>query len=341
VESTDYRLLVANLRASGIPEPLLRDFIALDLLQHYGRKAATIRSTSPATTATTPYWRKPSNPDLDPHLRQQLQELNQERLAVLRGLFGPEVRPQDGWNLLNGGADHDAIRFAWLPPEQLAAALAVLQPDLDLETQVNSTPGMREVDPDEEQARLERRIAALKPLLTPAQLEEFRLREDPHTEEVRSLTHYCNLSADDFRRIAPLRKELFHRPAVTWEDQQSLEAEVSRLLGTAKAREFVRGMDHTYIYALRVTEHIGLPADVAHRIWEIKREAMASAATLASLPDIPDADRARQHRDIAERTTREFKGLVGDDGFRVLRTDWPFWQNLERPGSVSSNRRKR
>ncbi len=337
VEASDYRDLIANLRASGAPEGLIRDFVALDLELHYARRA----KESGLGGAPTPYWRKPTAPAPDAEALGRRKELDRERVAVLQSLLGPGVRPRDAWSVANVAPDHDAVRFAWLPVEVRDRALAILQPSLDEETEENSRPGVRVLEPEVERRRLESRVAALREVLTPEQLEEFRLREDRSYEDVRARVQYCELTPDEFRRLAGMRESLFHRPAVTLADQRALEQEVTPILGVEKSREFVRGLDFTYIYARRVAESLGQSDDVAGRIWEIKRQAMADAEALASRRGVVGAEQTRQRQEIVERAARDMKGLVGDEGFKALQADWPFWSNLRNPGAVPSNRKTR
>lgn len=85
----------------------------------------------------------------------------------------------EAWFLAFAAPDFDAIQLAWLPEDLQSRAQAILQPILDQEREANSKPGTRTVDPDSEQAHLERKIALLRPLLSPEQLEEYRWRTDP------------------------------------------------------------------------------------------------------------------------------------------------------------------
>lgn len=335
VESTDYRQLVANLRADGVPESLVRDLVGLDLLRIYGARAAQLRAdTTPAV-----YWRKPRFPTPGSDEHRRARELEHEQHAVMQSLFGQQLRPFAAWNLPFMGADLDAVRFAWLPSEVLPEALRRISPMLEEEREENSTPGVRVNDPTVAQRRLDRQLAALKDLLSPAQLEEFRRREDPDIEQLRIYTRECELNEPEFRRLIEAAPDLeLYRPAVTATDLRELEERLRQILSPGRAREVLRGLDGTYITAKRTTEHLGLPIETARRIWDIKFDALRALELLAT--SSPEA--AQQRQALHERVSREVRALVGDDGYAALRSaDWTWWKGLEQPGTLRANRRHR
>lgn len=337
VESADYRQLATNLRADGAPESLVRDFIGLDLLRIYGARAAQLRATANAAE----YWRKPSFPVPGSDEYRRYRELDHEQHAVMQSLFGPHTRPSAAWNLPFMVVDQDAVRFAWLPPEVLPEVLRILAPSLEEQLQENSTPGVRVHQPEVEQRRLDRQLASLKDLLTPAQLEELRWREDPEVEQLRTYTRECALSESEFRQLAAAAPSLeLYRPAVSAADVRDLEDQLARVLSPGRAREVVRGLDGTYITALRITEHLGLPIETARRIWEIKADTLRALELLESSPTTSSQETLSRRRMLQERVSLEVRALVGDEGFAALRSaDWTWWKGLEQPGALRANRR--
>lgn len=336
VESEDYRILIANLRATGIPERLLRDFIALDLQRHYSARAAALKTAD----EPAPYWRKPGSGSPAPEVQSQLAALTREQGAVLRNLLGPDAHPETASQLLWGGPDATAIRLAWLPEPTAHRLLAALQPSFESEAEVMGRPG--EIHGVEllQKEWFRERLAIARDILDPQQLEEFRWREDPEAEQLRVFTRYGELSADDFRRLSELPKDKLRlgRPAVTTEDFRRLEADAAEALGPAKARDYVRALDHTYANARMFTDHLGLPADVADQVWRIKRETMAASDALEASATAGDPGLPARRQALADQATRNIKALLGDDGFRMVRQDWPWWKNLLNPGSVPANR---
>lgn len=338
VESEDYRILVANLRATGIPEPLLRDFIALDLQRHFAARIAALKPHG----EPNPYWRKPGSETPSPDLQSQLAALAQEQGAVLRSLLGPEARPEAASQLLGCSPDHWAVRLAWLPAPTAERLLAALQPSFQTEAEVLGRPGEIHGYDELQRKWLRERLSVASSILDPPQLEEFRRREDPDLEHLRVFTRYCDLSADDVRRLADLPTETLRlgRPAVTSIDFQRLEGVVSTVLDPAKARQYVRGLDHTYSNARMFTDHLGLSPDLADQVWQIKRETMAASDTLEASAQASSGDTPLpvRRQELADRATRRIKALLGDEGFQWVRQDWPWWKNLTSPGSVPSNR---
>jgi hypothetical protein len=187
VEDEDYRVYIANLRAVGCPEVLIRDLVAAELAQSFMARAPDLWRPRKLE-----YWQKyePAPDDQAEADLSQYKMLVEEHDAVLEELFGPK-HIQDAWFALRDLQLQDSERtLAFLPELQHQAAvraLAVAQLD---EFGLERNDGT-EVDRD---ALFKMKYDALSQVLSPAELDELRSIGCPETT-IRDLM-YCRIGRE-------------------------------------------------------------------------------------------------------------------------------------------------
>lgn len=323
--ATDYRRFIANLRTNGAPKTLVHDLVALELQRHFkDRYAAALKPEAPRE-----HWQKPARQGPDEESLRQIAAIEREHVAVLRALFGIDARPNTPANLLFCQPDMDLVGLAWLPPETASRAAAALEPLRDLEA---VPPGQtRSFTHDTLRRHHRQRMAALKDVLTPRQLEEYGRRTDRNYQTARTHTQECNLTAEEFRKIAELDDHQVFVPGATLADQKRLAQRLRGVLPPEKVESYLRGIDFTYRYALRVAEHLGLPETSADAAWRIKQRALTASEGLRNDTTLDPTAQSRTLTEIADRAEREMRGLLGDEGFLAVRGDWPWWTQLRTP----------
>lgn len=323
--ATDYRQFVANLRANGAPNVLVHDLVALELQRHFQDRYAAARKPE----APREYWQKPARQGLDEESLRRFAGIEREHAAVLRALLGVEARPNTPANLLFCQPDMELVGLAWLPAETAARAAAALEPLRDLE----AVPAgeTRTFTHDTIRRHQRQRMAALKDVLTPRQLEEYGHRTDRNYQTARTHTRECDLTADEFRKIAELDDHQVFVPGATLADQKRLAQRLRGVLPPDKVEPYVRGIDFTYRYALRAAEHLGLPEATADAAWQVKQRALTASDALRNDTTLDPTARSRSLADIADRAERDLRGLLGDEGFLAIRGDWPWWNQLRTP----------
>ena len=325
IESADYRQFVANLRTSGAPERLIRDVVALEILRAYAPRIREAADPVPQPA----YWQKPVNRPPTAEQQRRHAELNSEIAAILRGLFGPDIGGNEAFNVLYAQPNWDSVTLAWLPAEAAAQALAILEPILQQE-QAEQKP--EETGKDQER-RLQRRLDALASVLTPEQLQEYRHRNSDAHLTIKAQLRFWDPTEDEFLRLAAQRdpRNLIHRPAVRMEDLREREAEAEAIFGLERTRGFLRATDLSYGYAVTFARQSGLPADTADLVWEIKRAALAEDEQLRLQSGLSPEMLQAQRTALVRRTAADLTALVGENGLRYLKQDWPWWQALEKP----------
>lgn len=325
IASTDYRQLIANLRANGAPELLIHDLVALEIQRHFQPHYLATLPTPPPRE----HWIKPLHTQPSPEQQSQLKALEREHAAVLRALLGDQARPNTAANLLFCQPDGALVDLAWLPPETAAHAAAALEPLNDLEAVPAGQMGRFSQEMLRDFQR--QRLAALQEVLTPDQLEEYRRRTDRDYQTVRVFTRYCDLTPDEFLKLVALKDHSMYRTTITFADLQKTTQRLQEILPAEKIETYLRGVDHTYQAARRLAQHLGLPDTTADLAWNIKRQALSSAHSFQTDTSLDAEARRRAIADIAQQAERDLRVLLGDEGFQVVRQDWPWWKALETP----------
>lgn len=202
VESDDYQTYIANLRDIGCPEQTIKDIIVADVNQLYAQRRA-----KEIPSADQQWWRSERDPGFNQDVISKSQELDGERRTLLTRLLGsdsgtagktakqtPDLVPLEGPVLgeMSGRAKQQ-VRDILSRAEEQAKLLGLDGSD------PNKKP-----DPAEE-VRFEQKIwSELAGILSPQQLEEFRLRYSPSANDLRGelgkLEHF-DATPDEFRNL--------------------------------------------------------------------------------------------------------------------------------------------
>ena len=323
IEAADYRQFIANLRASGAPERLVRDVVALELSRNYVPRYREVLGPQPETA----YWQKTKHRPVTFEQQRRYAELDAEVRAILRGLFGPDMHVNDAINLLHCQPDLDLMALAWLPDDMVPRIRATLEPIL---ARQRAEQKPQETGLDEER-RLQQQLEALRPVLTAGQLEEYRLRNSPAIQNIKSLLRHWDVSEAEFREMVRHNDNSLFNPTTRMEDLRARETAATKLFGAERAASFVRATDLGYGYAKTFVAQTGLPPETADQYWEVKRATLAADERLRQNPQLSPAQRQHERSALAARAKAEVTALVGAGGLRSLRQDWPWWRALENP----------
>lgn len=322
IEAADYRQFIANLRASGAPERLIRDVVALEILGAYAPRYREVAGPVPQRA----YWQKALDRGPTAEQQRRYTKFAAEMAAILRGLFGSGVSADVPFHVLYAQPDWDSVRLAWLPPGIAAQVQATLE-------SLPQEPAEQWADEARENRErlLQRRMEALQSVLNPAQLREYRHRNSEAHTGLKSQLRYWDPTEEEFQRLAEQRDPFIYRPPVRMEDLREREAKAQTLFGRERALSFLRATDLSYGYAMVVARQTGLSPAIADQVWEIKRATLADDERLRLRSGLPPDQLQRERAALVQRTAAELTALVGENGLRYLQQDWPWWQALEKP----------
>ncbi len=241
VESADYRQYIANLRAIGCPEGIIRDIIVADLNQALAPRVAAIWKPQ-----AYHYWRNSRNNSPSEEQEKQLTVLARDKTALLEELLGVRIDEQQMVNLVHFAVYGNEQNLLFLPADKRAAALQALA-DADFERksqELHSREGYSNVV---DQKLLNEALQTLAKVLSPAELQEFRLRASPAADALRNELQYFNCTPDEFRQLLDSREQSGKKDPGNLQDRAAAIEEVRKLFGEERAKEFERVSDTYYI----------------------------------------------------------------------------------------------
>ncbi len=310
VESSDYRQYIANLRAVGCPEPTIRDIIIADLNQAYALKAQAIWKP-PARV----YWKKPRDTRPDAEQLKALAALRREEAATIKELLGISVFAQDYVDLAAFQLTASSSEFLFLPPEKREAARRVLAEN-GFEEKVAQTG-----NPYSDQRELfGEKLKLLAQVLTPAELEEYRVRNSARAQWLRNETQYFDCTPQEFKALLDMREEqLAAQPDHLAVDRQTAIENVRLLLGDQRAREFERVSDYGYSNGRRAAERAGLEGTLADQAGQIVYEARLAVEQVVNDTSLSMEERRHQAQALRGQAEARLNEVFGGEAGIAVR----------------------
>ena len=317
IESADYRQYIANLRAAGCPEQIIRDIIVADVNQLLGKRAQAIWKPRVAE-----YWQKPTDERPSPQQLEQLMALDKEKRAVFQDLLGVRPSQQELMDTLYLQVHSSEQQLLFLPHDKRDAALQALN-DPDFEYKEKKLHLRGSYSQADEQKLFAEKMKLLAGVLSPEELEEFRLRNSQTAQSLRMEIQYFNCTPDEFKTLFAAREQmadgknygpdLINRTAAT--------EEVRKLFGDERAKEFERVTDMFYINSRRAAEEQGASLDLADQAWQVTRDVRAAADQAARNASLSAEERKRQVQELRQQAEAKLIELLGDKTSRAVRRD--------------------
>ena len=287
IESTDYRRYIANLRAIGCPEETIHDIIVAAINRVYGPRMQAIWSP-PAS----PYWKKTRPAKPSPDQLKQLLALDAEKAALVKDLLGVPFNGQDLTDLASLHSSDAEGQLLFLPEEKRQAACRALR-DSGFEAKAAN---LREAEPNSDQRELfGEKLTILAQVLSPGELEQFRLRASPRAQWLRGDLQYFQCTAEEFQALLDRREEhLKEQPFTLSVDRATALEDVRALFGEQRAKEYERASDFGYLNGRSAAERTGLWSDLADQAGQIVYEARLEVERTAKDSSLSSEERQRQ-----------------------------------------------
>lgn len=334
VESADYRVYMANLRAIGCPERTIRDIIVADVDQLFIQ-----RMRERFYPLHQRIWWMLANEEKAKELgdatEKQWDALVNDRKAVLKELIGteePYAREDE-----EESAMHDRARWShtldFLPPEKQDRVLSLRKATETAIRELWVTD--RELTHEERQQRQQRqheleadRDRQLAEALTLDELAEYQLRTSDGANQRHRLSR-TEFSEEEVRVIATLnthsgqqQRQVTGDNAEARQRRQEIahdaDAQLQAVLGEARFAEYQRAGDDRFQQISQVVERYGLPEEKAVSVYDLQREARACAAQVRADAARPAEERQALQQAIRDETERSLKAALGAKAFATL-----------------------
>lgn len=318
IESDDYRQYIANLRAIGCPERLIRDLIVKDVEELYDRREAAL------PVASLPPWAgRERRHKADAQNALQRAALAEEKRAVLQELLGfawegEAIRlcqnEEFVWILLGFLPDDLAMKTLSLPKSYEQASERIREQADNI---------LLPADRAALNALADQFEAELATLIGPHQVEELELRlqaisvlNDFHLDDLDLTAQQARELARLSRRIKdPIREDFIRATAVSSDEEaqrlQAFNREVAKVLGPSQYAEFERVQDGRYREALNFSQQRNLPRPTAIKAFELRQAAEDQARRIREAKGLDPTTLQAQLEELQQATAAALTTLLG------------------------------
>lgn len=326
IESSDYRVYVQRLRKAGVPEEIVRELVVADVRKAFAPRAHAILGTNgPAR-----YWQKPQYDPPTPEQLDQLTALESEEQSVLSEILvvGPMV--QRLVDRLYLQVDPREVALEFLPAGTRDAAKRELEEAGVRHHEMNDPSVAGGGNDPNGMDRFQKRLDVLSGLLTKEELESYRARIAPVSQELANRLQGIELSEQEFVRVVGVRLNM---PGGQGEGHSMSELKVvSEILGDERAAQYFKRLDDTYHYAREAVQRYGLPAGVAEEVYALKEASQQEAKRIRATGGT-EQEKRLELQSLRSGTERQMREKLGDQGFGLVSRIGAWLQLLETPGT--------
>jgi len=332
VRSSDYAVYAQNLRALGCPEESIIDLIVGDVSATY---AAKLRAK--AAVPERKYWQTASIlPAAETtRIAQVRARLESERREVLVRALGPQALQAMSKYRLWNDVDQEEEQLGFLPDEKRrrlqAIAAKYVQPDAQ-NVALMTEEAVGRLMASQAQQRAE--IAAL---LSTKELEDLDLRKSETADRLRQDLRGFQATEAEFRQLFRVRQVYENTLStntnvrdpnvlqVRMEAESRFAEEARAALGDTRYADYERSRDQDYQNALQLTQFYSLPADLATRIFDMKRDVDARANGITSNIGLSEQRRTELLAQVQSDTERSLQNLLGGELLAEYRRNNRWW----------------
>jgi hypothetical protein len=318
IESADYRQYMANLRAVGCPEWLIRDIIVADIDDFYQQKS----KSDPVYFA--PWQGVDQRRKVSRSRSAKLFALRQEKRALVKSLLGYEWdnHANEIWNQ----DSMTSLMWGFLPDDKVSQVLSLKDKYAEAAQNIRDDANFILIDGD--RARLQTLYdefgTETSRLLSPSELDELQLR----VQQGFLLANDINfdgvtISREELREMVRLSKsfkdmarEEFIPDRPFSEAEQSrqktaFEAQVKQLLGPKRFADYQRAQDFNFRETFEFTQRNVLPQVAAIRVYEARRNAEAQSNELQKDGNLSPEERAAALAVLKAATLNTISSALG------------------------------
>lgn len=329
VESADYAVYAANLRAIGTPPEVVRDILLADLEKHFAERRAALEEEKEDT-----FWQPADERDARARSRAlQLHALELEKRALTRQLLGAELSFKALQQMRERGFAH-AIGEILLGFTGLSQIDHLITVHHLRETDVSSFLALREgILLDEDLAALrslrERFEAELAQQVAPTDLEELRcrlaalenlaaLRQNKGVHitgpELREIARLRADTRDFLARIIQLEEHIYSEESRQQGDA-AFEELLRRFLGAERHADVVRARDQTFVELFQSTAQLGVPKRALVEAHTARAAAARQAQEIRADEALSTEERALLLATLRATTTDRLARTLGPAAF--------------------------
>jgi len=338
LESAEYLEYIAKLRAFGVPEKIVRDIIFADVAKLYRPRLLALQ---PPPSTRTNFWEENysyNRPQRTREQREQYLALQKERTELLKTLLGENIHDERIAD--SGGKPWYEREFGMVPAEHRNKVREMRDRHQEITSEIHERAGGfhdQEVQAELKAAR-KKFHDELATVLTPQQLEDYKLRSsdtasnmryelskfEPNEEEFRSVFRY----KEAMEAAHPERDSVGSEQTLSPEERDArarkrkeAEEALAQSLGPERAKEFKLMEQYEYRNLLDA----GTPKESVFRVAEMRDEVQKAASKIRQDKTLSEEERKVALATIRAETEKELKDLLGDRRSRAYSANGGYW----------------
>jgi hypothetical protein len=326
LQSTNYTILINNLRAIGCPEQTIRDIVTSEVDRLYARRRVT-----EVDYPNYQWWKSTPDPALAQAAEDKIRSLEAERRDLLTGLLGA------GWDAegkelvaARAGITLTGPILGDLPAATKLAALdfvAAAQQKIEAYQEEQRLQG-KAIDPMQMVRLREEPLVPLAAVLEPEAYEEFVLRYSPAAQQLREMMRTMDLVPDQFRDLFAALSGIIGQPVFFYagadpallKQQQQLaaqsEAVIKTTLGAALYAAYQLNQDPLYRSSQALAQQLKLPASMDLPIYQINRATQAEMDRIRKDDTMSNDDKVEALAQTQVEEQQSLQQLLGPDAFQ-------------------------
>jgi hypothetical protein len=338
LESEDYKEYIVRLRAIGCPEQTIRDIIIADVNSLYGARIAALRPPASEYKFWKTNDREARNAYRDRERKKE--ELERERNKLIKELLGVDLDTELGkWE---GQGDPNERRYGFLPAEKQAQMIALRDKYREME---RTMFGNNAWNPENRAKYLALRAqmeAEMAQLLTPAEFEQYQLRNSRTADVMREELVSFQPTEAEFREMFKLKKaynDQYGMYGGGGDDaarkqqqlaQQQLAEQMKALLGPERYKDYAMAQDERYRDLYEFTQRNNLAGDAAKQVFEMRMAAEAERQRIEKDQSLTSDQRKAMLLAMGRETSTAVSQVMGENVFKQYQQNSGWMQRLTR-----------
>lgn len=338
LESTDFKVYIANLRAIGCPERTIRDLIRSDLDHIYRTRHEALEKEMPRDQN---FWepRRESGPVAHYARETSRRQLEREKDALLNELLGSPGGPptEDRTDVALNVEGTDPSQWGHETQERIHE---IQEKYHLLEDQIHHD-ARGEIYPEDATAIADlrkQRQEELSNVLTPEQLHEFELRESATAEHMRNDLVAFQSTEEEFRAIFDVRQAMeselglteFHFDSPEYQQQREaaeseMNDQIRALLSEERFADYELATDHHFRDLYRLGERFDLPQDNIRNMYDLWQTSEHQAHQIRSNDVLNEPERNRALDLLQQQVEANGLAYLGEAGFYNYRSRGGEW----------------
>jgi len=324
LESPDFRVYIANLRAIGCPDQTIRDIIVSEVNALYMPKIMEL------THGSDEYWKHDPWQTSKGEDEKAMEAIQKEKSELLNQLLGHAEHPA-------ASSDNFLGQLSYLPEEKREQVNKLFKDYTEERNEVFAKSKGQILPGDQATLKriYEKHLEKLSNILSPTELLDWEVRNSPMAKQMRFNLSWFGPNEDEFRKVFSVRKEhgldefTQRYPDGSLEDpdmEKAFNESLLRELGPERFQKYARSQDFGYQRLDRLISRTDLPESLVDEVWDMKESITRAKEKILNNENLSDEEKSAAQDEVIKEAESTLKAKLGNEVFEIYKsTGHPIW----------------